>query len=211
MNLLTEDILRMLFSILIGGLIGIEREYRTKAAGFRTITLISLGATIFTLMSMKIGDPVSKDRIASNIVTGIGFLGAGVIFKDGMTITGLTTATSIWVTAALGMVVAYGDYWLAFAGLVAALLVLSLFEELQNFIDRLHQKRGYKIIYDGSIITDKEIENIFHYLKIHFKKRKQSRINTDVMVYYDVYGTMNKLNELNAFLVNYKDVKSFES
>jgi putative Mg2+ transporter-C (MgtC) family protein len=211
MNLLTEDILRMLFSILIGGLIGIEREYRTKAAGFRTITLISLGATVFTLMSMKIGDPISKDRIASNIVTGIGFLGAGVIFKDGLTITGLTTATSIWVTAALGMVVAYGDYWMAFAGLVAVLLVLSLFEELQNLIDRIHQKKGYKIVYDGSIITDKEIENIFHYLKINFRKRKQSRINTDVTVYYEVYGNMHKLNELNAFLVNYKDVKSFES
>lgn len=89
---------RVIAALVIGALIGGEREYRSKAAGFRTMTLICLGSAIFTILSLRIGAPASPDRVASNIITGIGFLGAGVIFKDGITIAGLTTATSIWVT-----------------------------------------------------------------------------------------------------------------
>src|SRR5262245_66333390 len=91
---------RILISFCIGTAIGIEREYRSKAAGLRTMIMICLGSTIFTELSMVIGG--TSDRIASNIITGIGFLGAGVIFKDGLSITGITTATTIWITAALG-------------------------------------------------------------------------------------------------------------
>ena len=210
MHVIPEDILKLFISIVIGSLIGIEREYRTKAAGFRTITLICLGSTLFTLMSLKLGDAASHDRIASNIVTGIGFLGAGVIFKDGMSISGLTTATSIWITAALGMAVAVGDYLLSFTGLVLVILVLSLFESLQNLIDKMHQKRAYKIVFDVNTISEKDIENAFTYLKVKFRKRKQYRSGNEITTYYDVYSNTDKLNEVNGFFVNYKDVKSFE-
>jgi putative Mg2+ transporter-C (MgtC) family protein len=85
---------RILISFLIGTAIGFEREYRSKAAGLRTMIMICLGSTMFTELSMIIS-PSSPDRIASTILTGIGFLGAGVIFKDGLNVTGLTTATTI--------------------------------------------------------------------------------------------------------------------
>ena len=91
-----QTVTRIVAALVIGGIIGGEREYRSKAAGFRTMTLICLGSTIFTILSLKLGANTSPDRIASNIITGIGFIGAGVIFKDGITISGLTTATSIW-------------------------------------------------------------------------------------------------------------------
>ena len=104
----SETALQLLFSFIIGTAIGIEREYRSKAAGLRTMIMICLGSTIFTELSMVIGNG-SEDRIASNIITGIGFLGAGVIFKDGLSISGITTATTIWITAALGMAVGAGQ------------------------------------------------------------------------------------------------------
>jgi putative Mg2+ transporter-C (MgtC) family protein len=104
-----EDLIKVLIAVVIGGIIGMEREIHSKAAGLRTITLITIGATIFTILSEKFGDP-STSRIAANIVTGIGFLGAGVIlFAEGK-LKGLTTASSIWVAAALGMAVGVGEY-----------------------------------------------------------------------------------------------------
>src|ERR1019366_2719820 len=143
----SEDTLKIVLSIIVGAIIGVEREYRSKAAGFRTITLISIGSTLFTIVSIKLGSPNSPDRVAANIITGIGFLGAGVVFKDGFSVTGLTTATAIWVTAALGMTIGTGDYKMAAEGLVLVLVVLSMFEYIQNLIDRLHRKRVYKIIF----------------------------------------------------------------
>src|ERR1700759_2252818 len=105
---LTSDIvIKLALAVIVGGLIGAEREYRSKSAGFRTLTLICLGATIFTIFSQYIGGLGNPDRIASNIVTGIGFVGAGVIFKGDSTskVNGITTAAMIWVTAALGMAI----------------------------------------------------------------------------------------------------------
>ena len=100
-----DIILKLFLSVVIGGAIGAEREYRSKSAGFRTMTLICLGATLFTIFSQYIGAGGNPDRIASNIVTGIGFVGAGVIFKGDSfgKVNGVTTAAMIWVTAALGM------------------------------------------------------------------------------------------------------------
>ena len=106
---LPPDILpKLLLSILVGGAIGVEREYRSKSAGFRTLTLICLGSALFTIFSEYIGAGSNPDRIASNIATGIGFVGAGVIFKGDFGVNGITTAAMIWVTAALGMGIGAG-------------------------------------------------------------------------------------------------------
>jgi putative Mg2+ transporter-C (MgtC) family protein len=103
-----ELIIRFLLALLCGAIIGAEREYRNKSAGFRTMILISLGACFFTFISQLIGGSNSPDRIASNIVSGIGFIGAGVIFKGDNTINGITTAATIWVVAAVGMGIGAG-------------------------------------------------------------------------------------------------------
>src|SRR5918993_1712213 len=122
-----ETTIQLLISFFIGAIIGAEREYRTKTAGLRTMIMIALGSTIFTELSITLGVN-SPDRIASNVITGIGFLGAGVIFKDGLSISGITTATTIWVTAALGMAVGAAEYSIALGGTVAVVIVLSVFE-----------------------------------------------------------------------------------
>ena len=90
----------------IGTVIGAEREYRNKTAGFRTMILLCTGSALITVVSGHItGDSTGLSRVTANIITGIGFLGAGAIFKDGNEINGLTTAATIWITAALGMAV----------------------------------------------------------------------------------------------------------
>src|SRR6478752_5046840 len=105
MSIQEEMILKLLLVIAVGGVIGVERELRSKSAGFRTMILICLGSFLFTTFSMVVSH-VSPDRIASNIVTGIGFLGAGVIFHSDNRVNGITTAATIWAVAALGMGIA---------------------------------------------------------------------------------------------------------
>src|ERR1700733_451182 len=120
-----QDIIwKLILAVIIGGAIGAEREYRSKSAGFRTLTLICLGAALFTILSKQIGWATSPERIASNVVVGIGFVGAGVIFRADpirSKVSGITTAAMIWVTAALGMCIGAG-YLLV--GMLACLLVL---------------------------------------------------------------------------------------
>jgi putative Mg2+ transporter-C (MgtC) family protein len=96
--MLNPILIKLGLAVLVGGVIGLEREYQYKADGFRTIILITFGSTLYTLFSISIaGTTDSTTRIASNIVTGIGFLGAGTILRDGGRIGGLTTAATIWL------------------------------------------------------------------------------------------------------------------
>ena len=121
---MTIVVFKIIIAIIFGGLIGFEREYRSKAAGFRTITLITLGCAMFTIVSDKVGN---ADRIVANILTGIGFIGAGAIFKDGPSVSGLTTAASIWIAAGLGVAVGIGEYFIGAAACVASIVVLAAF------------------------------------------------------------------------------------
>src|SRR5579862_2525102 len=136
MNLPEDIIIKLLLSLLVGGLIGAEREYHSKSAGFRTLTLICIGATLFTVFSQLIGDPGNRDRIASNIATGIGFVGAGVIFKGDFGVNGITTAAMIWATAALGMGIGAGYELVSVLGCALILIMLFVFGLMERKIDR---------------------------------------------------------------------------
>jgi putative Mg2+ transporter-C (MgtC) family protein len=136
---LLEFMFKIGLSILVGGLIGFEREITKHPAGLKTHILVCMGSTIFMLISFFTSDDTSSDtiinldrtRIAAGVVTGIGFLGAGVIFKEGASVKGLTTAASIWVTAAVGLLIGVSLYEVAiFVSLliVAILFLLSYFE-----------------------------------------------------------------------------------
>lgn len=117
-----DILLRLLLAALIGGIIGIEREASNRPAGLRTHILVSVGSALIMMISLY-GMPERADpsRIASNVVTGVGFLGAGTILRNGNTIQGLTTAASLWVCAGIGLAVGSGYY---FGGIVTALIVL---------------------------------------------------------------------------------------
>src|SRR6195952_4200650 len=143
----TEDVLKLFLSAFVGCLVGLEREIRRKPAGFRTLAIICLGSTIFTICSYKLGFPDNEDRIAANIITGVGFLGAGVIFRNGLSVSGITTATTIWIAAALGMLIGIGEYWLAVLSMGVSLVILSVMQYFQNYIDNRFQNRVYTLSY----------------------------------------------------------------
>ena len=205
----SETALQLLFSFIIGTAIGIEREYRSKAAGLRTMIMICLGSTIFTELSMVIGKG-SEDRIASNIITGIGFLGAGVIFKDGLSISGITTATTIWITAALGMAVGAGEYFIALVGCIAVLIVLALFEFLQKAIAHIHHERTYKITTSEDPSFASDFEKEVRRLKLDCRKERDIRNDGDYILVYLVIGREKNLNEINTYLKGSANVISYE-
>jgi putative Mg2+ transporter-C (MgtC) family protein len=118
-----EIIGRLALAGLLGGLIGLERELRGYPAGIRTLALVTLGSALFTEAS-KLFDGDSG-RVAAQIVTGIGFLGAGVIFREGYTVRGITTAATIWSAAAVGMAVGLELYWVATLGAVLVFVLLE--------------------------------------------------------------------------------------
>ena len=160
-----EMLLRIGVAILLGAIVGTEREYHSKSAGFRTMMLISLGACLFTMLSIAIGSPGNPDRIASNIATGVGFLGAGVIFRGDNRVSGITTAATIWAMAAIGVAVGSGHIRLALWTSLGIVTVLALLPFVQNWIDKINQERFYTItVSDGLLMQD--IERCFHAQKL---------------------------------------------
>jgi len=162
---------RMLAALLAGGLIGLERSHRGRPAGFRTHSLVCLASSLLMLVTVyelhwvpkgHLGATVVLDptRMAQGIMTGIGFLGAGAIIKDGLSVRGLTTAASIWITAAIGILTGIGFYFAAAAGTVLALGTLSLFrwvearlptESYANFMVRFRR---------GDAISEAELRTL---------------------------------------------------
>lgn len=122
----SEDVLlRLLLAAALGAIVGVEREIRGKAAGLRTNILITLGSAVFTVVSIDIADGGgTPDRIAAQIVSGVGFLGGGAILQSGTNVIGLTTAATIWVNAAIGMAAGAGQAMTALAGTGITLVVL---------------------------------------------------------------------------------------
>lgn len=183
-----EIIIRLAIAALLGALVGLEREFSDQPAGFRTHILVSLGAALFTLVGAYglgdfsgEGEEIVRDptRVAAQIVTGIGFLGAGAILRQGVNVRGLTTAAALWVTAAIGTAVALG-FWegaVATAGItVTALYGLKRLErvifprfrqgyyrfeiemEARMHLDELEEKfeRVGALVYSMKILTDDE-------------------------------------------------------
>jgi len=122
-------------SALLGGLIGLEREMHDKPAGFRTHVLVCMGAAMFTTLSLSFAGTAEVSRIAAGVVTGIGFLAAGSIFRDKNRVRGLTTAADIWVVAAIGMTVGFSLYFLAAIATAIALVVLTVGRVTDQFLD----------------------------------------------------------------------------
>ncbi len=125
-NFLFDCTLRLVAAMLLGGIIGLEREYRSKDAGFRTHFLVALGAALFTIISQYGFNDGVKDtsRVAAQVVSGIGFLGAGLIVFQKNSVRGLTTAAGLWVTAAIGMACGVGMF--AVSAIVTALIMIGL-------------------------------------------------------------------------------------
>lgn len=202
-------LLRILLVIIVGGIIGAEREFRSKSAGFRTMILICLGSFLFTTFSIHISSG-SADRIASNIVTGIGFLGAGVIFKSDNRINGITTAATIWAVAALGMGIAYGAYAVVVICTVLILFSLLLLIRLEAVIDRINQSHTYKIVsvYKQGLLE--EYEDQFEKFHLRYKRIKRTKNGEYIIGVWIVQGSEKNHNGFTKEALNNSSIKEFE-
>lgn len=203
MNMITyEFVLRLFVAAMLGGVIGLEREYRAKEAGFRTHFLVALGSGLFMILSQFGFDDVlghyeqvslDPSRIASQVVTGIGFIGAGTIIFQKHVVRGLTTAAGLWVTSAIGMTAGAGMYVLSIATTVLVLLCLeALYFILQHFGTRnitvtfstpkeeniqpvLQRLRDKEIIIDSYEMTRKDTSSGHHFvvtMEMKFKRKR---------------------------------------
>jgi putative Mg2+ transporter-C (MgtC) family protein len=202
-------LLRLGLVILVGGLIGAEREYRSKFAGFRTMILICLGSFLFTTFSIHISGS-NTDRIASNIVTGIGFLGAGVIFRSDNRINGLTTAACIWAVAALGMGIADGEYTIVLLSTALILFSLFLLTKLEDLIDAFNLSRNYRIVshYKENLLED--YEELFRTCHLRFKRMKQTKSGSDISGTWIVQGKKKNHTLFEEHILRDDNVKEFE-
>jgi putative Mg2+ transporter-C (MgtC) family protein len=143
-----ELVQRLLLAAALGAALGIERELRQKSAGLRTNILIAVGSALFTIMSIELAHEAGTDptRISAQIVTGIGFLGAGAIMRTGVGVQGLTTAATVWVNAAVGVAAGGGRYHLALIATGVTLSVLLVLAPIERVIERFSARKGLAII-----------------------------------------------------------------
>ena len=209
MDISYTDIIKIAISFVLGAFLGMEREYRNKPAGFRTMIMITVGATLFTILSYRINSS-TPDRIAANIITGIGFIGAGVIFKEGMKVSGMTTAATIWMASAVGMAVGYGAYYLAGGVTLVMLFTLIMLSRLEVLFDRLHQVRFYKISFSANEFSMEELQRKFAELDLHFHKDKEIKNREVITVFYKFSAKRKEFEVLNDYLMQNKMIIGFE-
>lgn len=190
-----NSIYKLLLSLVFGCCVGLERKRKGQIAGLRTFALISMGATLAMILSiyvpqeylgLKNGDP---GRIAAQVITGIGFLGAGAIIQSKGSVRGLTTAASIWIVATIGMAVGVGLYWLSVVATLLIILVLAGLEGLERHIHLGGESRIIRIRVDG-IVTD-----------IHPYKNELRRHNVNLVNTYVDYNFAQQTTSLNLVVL----------
>lgn len=202
-----SDLLKAVLSLLAGFVLGFEREWKDKAAGFKTISIICLGSTLFSLLSMKVAVGESEDatRIASYVVSGIGFLGAGVIFKDGVTVNGLTTASIIWMSAAVGMAIGFGIFITACIFLAACFVIIMSGPLINKYIIHNVVKtasiRMTRQQIDLKVQVIKELKPIVKHLKVKRQALTDGSYTLDIEVLID----KRRVREFEAVLIGHPE------
>ena len=173
-----DFILKILLAATLGGIIGLERELSHKEAGLRTNILIAIGSTLITVLSFKIAaltktaDPA---RLAAQIVSGIGFLGAGAIIQARFAVHGLTTAATIWTVAAIGIAVGSGFYLLAFLVAILVVIVLTVFKLLLAYLEKQKQNYVYLITTEEKASLLVDLRQVLTELHIQYSSARLNR------------------------------------
>ena len=209
MEINSNDLTTMLVSVLCGGLLGIEREYLNKSAGLRTIVLICLGSTIFTMVSQRVGG--SEDRIAANIITGIGFIGAGVIFKENFNVRGLTSAAVIWISSAIGMVIGIREFYLAYFLTFFVLIVLSGFAQIEALMDFINHKRTYRITFQDDKLTNIDLVlDMAKGEKLKASMKHLSKSDSRLLVNFEIKGNKKHFQILTEKFITKPEILGLE-
>lgn len=207
-----NDLYKALIALAAGIVLGLEREMKDKAAGLKTITLITLGSALFAIISYNVGQPNSEaTRIASYIVSGIGFLGAGVIFKDGVNVSGLTTASVIWLASAVGMAIGFGEVFLALIFLGVSLLFIYFGSIANRFFPSYKLSRMLMIaLPKANAEGRKELIAKLKPILVKIEEKKLSAKDDTLCIYFDITVKSSKLKTLQDFLLQQENILAFE-
>ncbi len=205
-SFITEDFIKILYAIIAGGLIGFEREYRDKSAGLRTLMFISIGTTVFTLLSVRYagGDP---SRVAAGLVTGIGFIGTGVIRRNNGRVDGITTAAIIWVTAGIGMAIGQGSYNIALIALIVTLILLWLLPLLEFGLTPQREAVLYSITMRKDEELLKEIKREIVNNKIKIIDETYEKDNDKIIVNISILGYRKAHHEINKYFIENPNIE----
>lgn len=206
-----EDIFKLLLALALGGVVGAEREFRDKDAGFRTLMFISVGSAMFTILSLRVGggngDPA---RIAAQIVSGIGFLGAGVILREHGEVRGLTTASTIWLAAALGMAAGSGQFLFSTLAVVLILMALLLFPSVERRMESLRQERTYAITTHASLEKQEALRLLAHHYDLTIVDARRTRSDGESTCTWKIVGKPMKHEAFEIELYNDPEVIRLE-
>lgn len=205
------DIYKALFALGAGVVLGMERELKDKAAGLKTITVICLGSALFAVISQKVGGADGETtRIASYIVSGVGFLGAGVIFKDQVSVSGLTTAGIIWLAAAVGTAIGFGEFFLALTFMVASLLIVYASPVINRVFKSKKQTRTLIFTLNKEDIHLKEeIISSIEKQGIPVEQRKLESKDGKLVVTIEAVVRVQKMKWLEQYMVGNPLIISF--
>lgn len=210
MTLLLPDILRICAAMLAGGLIGLEREFRDKSAGFRTLIFIGTGAALITIVSRQIGGADDPGRITANIVTGIGFLGAGAILRDGMRVAGLTTAATIWLTAAIGMAFGAGQYIFGASVTALSLIVLWIFPSFEHAFDKIREEHIYDVFISDGREALAQVEALVNESGLKITSRQYFKESAGMRCRWGTFGKPQAHEKLIQILLADSSVTEFK-
>ena len=204
-----ELLLQLVLAVLLGGAIGLERELSGKPAGLRTNILICVGAALFTTLSLKMslgrGDPA---RVAAQILPGVGFIGAGTILHMRGSVTGLTSAATIWVVAAIGMALGAGAYTEA---LGAALLVVAVLQGLgwvEDLLARASTESHLLIHAKPEPTALEELESLVRRTGLEIERSSARRENVDLVIEFRVRGPKRLHDQLLVGVVHHPSVRA---
>ena len=204
------DVYKALFAIVAGIILGLERELKDKVAGLKTITIICLGATLFGILSYKVGGTNNPTHIAAYVVSGVGFLGAGAIFKDGFSISGLTTAGIIWLAAAVGLAIGFSEFYLAATFMGGTLLIIFLTPLINRLFRSKKITKLLKVTFikQNTSYKEKFIDELRSLVK-SVEVKKVILSDNIIEVSIEVVINEGKVNRVEQFLIENKSILSF--
>ncbi len=203
------DVYKALISVAAGLILGLERELKDKAAGLKTITIICLGATLFSIISMKL-DTASPTTLAAYIVSGVGFIGAGAIFRDGFSVSGLTTAGIIWLSAAVGTSIGFGEFYLAATFVASSLIIVVAAPLISKLTSPSSQSRQLKFTIAKKDFGQKEyILGIIRNEVVAAAEKRIELSGNYIEIVVEVLIKNSNIGNLKQLLVNNEFIYAF--
>ena len=210
----TEMLLRLGLSVVLGGIIGTEREHNNQPAGLRTHMILVIGACLAMMLSINLGTAAGTDpaRLAAQVVSGIGFLGAGAILRFGFNVKGLTTATTLWTMAIVGLTVGMGYYLISIIATAVIMIVLSVLDLIERRFVRANILRTIVVEVPDNKGIAREIRSIvdqFAFQTISYSVQKSSENKLLQIEIYARFNNSEKLEDLIEQLSEFDVLKSF--